>query len=145
MERRRSLIPSFLASRQTLICIIALVVIFIPRESGLGIELCLLKNATGAPCPGCGVTRSCANLVHGNVGRSLQYHPLGVVFTPVLFGIVVLSLLPGSLRRALADRLSRRQRALHWVIVVFWTVFFTYGLVRWVAVMTHLISFPPPM
>lgn len=145
MERRRSLIPLLLEGRLTLLAIpVALVVLLIPPETGLGIELCAFKRITGAPCPGCGVTRSCANLVRGNVRRSIEYHPLGIVFAPVLFGLVAFSLLPGAVRRAGAERLGRCDRLLRWATIVFWTVFFLYGLTRWVLVMSDLMTFPPP-
>src|SRR5437016_4718653 len=111
MARSRSMIPSFLASRQTLLALpFALAVILLPPEKGLGIDLCMFKRLTGAPCPGCGVTRSCGNLIRGNVRRSIEFHPLGVVFTPVLFGIVALSFLPSAMRKAFADRLSKWDR-----------------------------------
>jgi hypothetical protein len=45
-----------------------------------GISTCLMYNLTGVPCPGCGMTRSCALLARGDVHDSLRFHPLGVVF-----------------------------------------------------------------
>jgi hypothetical protein len=145
MDRSFSLVPSFLASRQTLICLpIALAVFAIPPETGLGVDLCMLNRITGAPCPGCGVTRSCANLVRGHVRRSVEFHPLGVIFAPVLFGIAVLSLLPGAVRKAFAVRLSRCERALYAMAILFGIAFFVYGTYRWIAVMAGYLAFPPP-
>jgi Protein of unknown function (DUF2752) len=145
MARLRSMIPDFLGSRQTLLCLpVLLAVILMPPETGLGVDLCMLKNLTGAPCPGCGVTRSCSNLVRGNLRRSVEYHPFGLVFAPVLLGIAFLSVLPGAARKATAQRISRCGRLLAIASILFWSAFFVFGLVRWVAVMTGYLTFPPP-
>src|SRR5712691_7342550 len=83
------------------ILLVALYVILQPPEKGLGIELCGLKRLTGSPCPGCGMTRAGANMIRGNVHRSFQFHPFGIVFIPTLFGLAFLSLFPKSVRLAL--------------------------------------------
>lgn len=139
------MLPAFLASRQTLLTLpVLIVVILMPPENGLGIDLCMLKNLTGAPCPGCGVTRSCSNFVRGNFRRSVQFHPLGLIFAPVLLGLAALSLLPGAVRKLVAERLSRYDRFLVIASILFWTVFFIYGAARWFAVMAGYLAFPPP-
>jgi hypothetical protein len=38
--------------------------------------ICLLRNWTGIPCPGCGVTRSIAALVRGDWAEAFSLHPL---------------------------------------------------------------------
>jgi hypothetical protein len=144
MERCRSMLPTFLASRQTLLTLpILLAVILMPPENGLGIDLCVMRNFTGAPCPGCGVTRSCSNFFRGHFRRSVQFHPLGLIFAPVLLGLAVLSLLPAAARKLFAERLSRYDRMLVIGSILFWTVFFIYGAVRWFAVMAGYMAFPP--
>jgi len=145
MNRLRSMIPDFLASRQTLLCLPVLAaVILIPPENGLGVDLCMTRNLTGAPCPGCGVTRSCGNFLRGNFRRSIQFHPLGLIFAPVLLGIALLSVLPRAVRTAVAERASRFSRLLAIGSILFWTAFFAFGLARWVAVVTGYLTFPPP-
>jgi hypothetical protein len=59
-----------------------------------GPSFCPFKVATGLPCPGCGLTRSSVALLHGDLGTSLYYHPLGVVMIAgaVLVGLVDLVL-----------------------------------------------------
>src|SRR5947207_3360764 len=42
-----------------------------------GPVLCPLCRLTGVPCPGCGLTRSCAACLHGDLGLSLSFHPFG--------------------------------------------------------------------
>lgn len=43
---------------------------------------CLFHLITGLYCPGCGGTRAVKYLLDGNIGKSIQYHPL--VFYMVL-------------------------------------------------------------
>lgn len=138
-------LTAFLAGRQLRICLlIALVVLLMPSETGLGIELCMLKNQTGAPCPGCGMTRSGANFLRGNFTRSIQFHAFGLILFPVLLGLCALSLLPGAMRQAFALRLLPHQRLIGWLHALFWIAFFLFGLARWIAVMAGAMTFPPP-
>lgn len=37
---------------------------------------CVFHELTGLYCPGCGGTRACKYLLHGDILKSLQYHPL---------------------------------------------------------------------
>lgn len=46
-----------------------------------GPPLCVFKNVTGVPCPGCGLTRATCSLLHGEVATSLRMHQLAL---PVL-------------------------------------------------------------
>ncbi len=39
--------------------------------------VCAFREATGIPCPGCGLTRSWVALLHGDLAWSLRFHPLG--------------------------------------------------------------------
>lgn len=38
--------------------------------------ICLLKNLTSIPCPGCGGTRAVLALTQGHVGEALSFNPL---------------------------------------------------------------------
>jgi hypothetical protein len=44
-----------------------------------GPTMCPFRLVTGLPCPGCGLTRSWVYLMHGQLGQSLYYHPLGPI------------------------------------------------------------------
>lgn len=41
--------------------------------------LCLIKYATGLACPSCGTTRAVVQLAEGNIVRSVQTNPLGLI------------------------------------------------------------------
>ncbi len=38
--------------------------------------LCFTRRFLGVSCPGCGMTRAVAQLLHGNFGQALALHPL---------------------------------------------------------------------
>ncbi|HUN66501.1 MAG TPA: DUF2752 domain-containing protein [Bacteroidota bacterium] len=55
-----------------------------PDAGTAGTTLCLFHRLTGLPCPSCGVTRSIAMLMHGNLRGAVDCNPLGIVLLPVL-------------------------------------------------------------
>lgn len=124
---------------------VVLVVIYViaqPPEKGLGVDLCTLHRSTGLPCPGCGMTRSGANLVRGNFARAFQFHPFGYVFMPVVFGLAALSVIPSTLRLTWARRLSRRELLLRRSIQLVLWGFLAFGLIRIILVAAKVMSFP---
>jgi hypothetical protein len=48
---------------------------------------CIFAKVTHHPCPGCGSTRACFALLHGDLGGVVQYNPLGPV-AALLIGIL---------------------------------------------------------
>lgn len=42
--------------------------------------LCMFKNVTGHPCPGCGMGRASIELFKGNLGESFHYHWWAIPF-----------------------------------------------------------------
>jgi hypothetical protein len=50
-----------------------------PFEKG-PFDICIFKNLTNLPCPGCGLTRSCVYLAHGDLYDSLRMNPFGIIF-----------------------------------------------------------------
>ena len=44
-----------------------------------GPVLCPFRRVTGLPCPTCGLTRSWNSALHGRLGESVAFHPLGPV------------------------------------------------------------------
>ncbi|WP_017304931.1 DUF2752 domain-containing protein [Spirulina subsalsa] len=77
---------------------------------------CPLREFTGIPCPGCGLTRSLMAIAQGHLSQSLSYHILGVF----LFLFLVLALLYFSaelitghpLKISLSGPLQRHKRLL---------------------------------
>lgn len=55
-----------------------------------GHRVCLIKNATGIPCPSCGSTRAIVHLLRGDWQQALYINPLSYF---LLFGLIVLPVL----------------------------------------------------
>ncbi len=47
-------------------------------------SLCLIKNLTGRPCPGCGMTRAISSVSHGKFRQAFRYNRLVVIVLPIL-------------------------------------------------------------
>lgn len=61
------------------------------------LDLCLFKHLGFESCPGCGLGHSVAYLLHGQLGRSLETHPLGL-FTVGVLCTRILSLMRDATR-----------------------------------------------
>ncbi len=48
-------------------------------------SVCMIKNATGYPCPSCGTTRAVQSLYKGDFTGSLLYNPFGIILSVALF------------------------------------------------------------
>jgi len=123
--------------------LVAIYVAVQPPEKGLGIDLCSLHRITGAPCPGCGMTRSGANMLRGNFRRAWEFHPFGYIFMPVLFGLVGLSLMPATIRNIVANQISRRERVLRTLNGLVLAAFLLFGIVRFFLVLAGQMHFGP--
>lgn len=51
---------------------------------------CIFWSLFGAYCPGCGGTRSVISLVHGEILRSIWYHPL-IMYIVVIYAIYMIT------------------------------------------------------
>jgi hypothetical protein len=88
----------------------------------------MFQNATGLPCPGCGMTRAMLRLAQGDLLGSLRMHPLGVV----LAGMLLFSLFGTAVGLArggdpVADFLVRRGT---WLLVFLIVAFAVIWIVR---------------
>ena len=72
-------------------------------------SVCTLKNLTGLPCPGCGLVRSTAAMVHGDIAGSIAYHRLGWLILIYIFAQLVYrsALLTIPMRRSQLERYGR--------------------------------------
>jgi hypothetical protein len=53
--------------------------LFYFQQSNPGLEICLLKNTVGLPCPSCGTTRSVLHLLQGDLSTAFFLNPLGII------------------------------------------------------------------
>lgn len=51
--------------------------VLLSRLPGENLPVCRLREATGIPCPACGIVRCVKNLTEGRVGIAFRHHPLG--------------------------------------------------------------------
>jgi len=79
---------------------------------------CLIKNTTGFPCPGCGMTRSYVSLLHGDVQGAFYYHPL---FWTVPVTILLAYLMQGS--KVTVKTKKRMSYCLAGLVIVFALVY----------------------
>jgi hypothetical protein len=125
-----------------LCALFALFILCLPPEPAALPEICWFKRLTGTPCPGCGMSRAGANLVHGRLARSLEYHPLGVLIIPAVLALGALALAPRHWRQAARAAIARHDRGFR---CLFWSLtigFVLFGLIRWLAVITGSATFP---
>jgi len=54
---------------------------------------CALRQTTGWPCPGCGLTRVADRMSHFNVAGAWDANPLGTVAAGVVMGMVLVTAL----------------------------------------------------
>lgn len=64
---------------------ILLVALLVPPFYQGGFTLCLFRNITGLPCPGCGMTRAFLFLGHGDFYEAIRLNPN----SPLIFSIIV--------------------------------------------------------
>ena len=46
--------------------------------------VCIIKEASGYPCPSCGSTRSVMSIIHGDFVDALYWNPIGVILVIIL-------------------------------------------------------------
>jgi hypothetical protein len=97
---------------------------------GFNILPCPLKESTGLPCPGCGMSRSCIAFLKGDFLEVLRQNPFGPVFAAfwVVVGIGVL--LPQPWHGRYADWLGRVEQRTRWALWV-GIALGIYSLTRW--------------
>jgi hypothetical protein len=47
-------------------------------------RVCIIKNATGYPCPSCGATRAVSLLLEGNIIESIALNPFGILIAIIM-------------------------------------------------------------
>ena len=107
---------------------------FVFPPHGLGMSVCAFRNATGIPCPGCGMTRSFAALSHGQPGLAFEKHWVGPFMYALFAFYMVKWAIEVLLRRRILARLEDRLRMpVLWSILaamlVTWVIRLTMGLI----------------
>lgn len=97
---------------------------------GFGVSVCWFEQATGLPCPGCGLTRSLSCGLRGMFSESWHYHPLGLFILGLLIFTAAQSLLPKRFREGIARRVQAHAVAVNFFYLVFVTVFVVFGAAR---------------
>jgi hypothetical protein len=71
---------------------------FPPSQYGF-YPVCPIHQYTGWLCPGCGMTRALAALIHGNLREALHWNPLIAIVVPGLIAWLAI-----AYRRAITER-----------------------------------------
>jgi hypothetical protein len=126
IEKKKLLLLYFL------IGIFLVVMYFIPSDR----SLCIFRNVTGFPCPGCGLTRAGQHLLHFEFQKSFEFHPLFIPLALILT-LYSLQLFGIDSKTRIIARLMADKR--------FWVV--TLCLFLTVYVIRMIILYPdvPPM
>lgn len=101
---------------------------------------CAFRQATGIPCPGCGLTRALVALLHGDWRASVAFH----AFAPLLAGASLLLLATALLRRGPRARVAERVGAFEsrtGIAVWLAAAFLVYWAVR---LLYYPLTFTPP-
>ncbi len=104
---------------------------------------CPFLKVTTIPCPGCGLSRACAALLHGDFGRSLHMHAFAV---PILVGlaiVLVAAVLPAAPRAkvvAAIEAVERRTGATSLLLIalfVYWIARLVYAPQAFTSLVAH--------
>lgn len=122
-------------------------VVFLAGVIHLGINLvglpgwvCPIRAATGLPCPGCGLTTSVIQFLHGDFVESLETHAFGPIFLLILLIMAAALIAPSNLRQQLVvfiDRLETRFGLTAWLLLIL----FVYWGIRLVGLVSFLKTF----
>ena len=74
---------------------------------------CPVLQATGIPCPGCGLTRAVIALIKGNWSTALTLHAFAPILLVAAFLIICSTLLPQHYRRGLISGVEVIERRTH--------------------------------
>lgn len=108
-----------------------------PRQVAL--PLCILHQATGLHCPGCGATRATHELLHGRLLSALQDNALWVLSLPVVLYGAASETQRRVWGRALPGDLARRPG----LLLLIATVALVFGVLRNVPCSPFDLLVPP--
>jgi hypothetical protein len=94
-------------------------------HAGLG---CPIREASGIPCPGCGLTTACEELLHGDLGAALATHAFAPVFLLGLATLAVVSLLPAKLHARAVAAIARLEERTGFTVILLVALFAYWAL-----------------
>lgn len=86
---------------------------------------CTFHRLTGFHCPGCGMTRAAAALLHGEVAAAFRLNPVGILLLPLALAGLAIELLGWVRGRPLPFHMNPGARgawALVLIIAGFWVL-----------------------
>lgn len=95
----------------------AVVIYHHPPDQSRWYPPCVFKKLSGFDCPGCGSTRACYHLLHGDIAKAADHNILLLVFLPVVI-IGLISFFTGAWQE-LWDQLNKPLVVL-WIVLIFW-------------------------
>lgn len=92
------------------------------------LPLCSVKLFTGIDCPGCGLTRSIAFLTHGQIRKSIDYHPLGIIIALWIVYMLIRTVITSIVGKPMRPLVSQRVRDM--LLIIFVVALFGQWLVK---------------
>lgn len=126
----RSVRPNALRRGNLAAAWIVLLLAVVHPPEGLGIPLCWTRASSGAPCPGCGLSRSVSCVVRGRLAQAWAFHPFGFVVPVLAVPFALTSLLSRDVRRWLNERIGCDPRWLNAAYAALVAAFLAYGAAR---------------
>lgn len=77
------------------------------------VQLCLIRNLTGIPCPTCGFTRGMLSLLNGQIFYAWLYNPLLFSIFGVFFVLVACRII---FARSIRISLTKSERYAAWAV-----------------------------
>jgi hypothetical protein len=90
---------------------------------------CPILQATGIPCPGCGLSRALTFLIKGELRTSIRFHLFAPIFLIIIIATFLASLLPKSIIQPLITRVERLERQTGFTVIIL-TGLILYWLAR---------------
>ncbi len=92
--------------------------------------LCPFHEATGLPCPGCGLTRGMSALAHGDVKAAVVWHPFTPLFALAALHMLLALVLPATMRAKMIVAIEHLERSTGFVLITLFCLV-VYGAWRW--------------